>query len=535
MPTARIFPGSHLETLCLDRPFSNFTFVDQFAGGCTALRRIFSQVRRNGCRTLIIEDIAGADDILQEDADLKSHSDVGTLKNSQTFRLSFFTIPFSEALCPDDLNNTSFVGYAILRITQAESGWGRIWIYESVIRPERITNNFIRRTPKWQCCILGKPLEIHGYLYAQQNGKTNCCAHVAVRSAAASFTDKSDFFYHEMNSLIGGYDGPGLNTQQMVQILEEAGASCFVGSFNATISGDPSFQIPFQKYIYGSIESGYPAIIFFGVGGHGEYHAIPAIGHTFNQDNWVPRAEFGYFTIGENIRYIPSESWLSMFICHDDNFGSNYCIPRHYLHTGNETACEECKQQIDEDAHQACVCYVIGTMPNFIKINPIAAEAIGADYLFELKEQIPPVENEWFGRLKHSAAHNKLVLRPILVTTKEYIDHLSSVRSWTGQPINESMLSAFAENLADDWFWLIELSVSELFAANKRKVGEVLIRATVEHNTERLFDSFVLARLPGYFVLYGEDLNNEDSANFAFIPSGVEDHVELFGQEENGS
>jgi hypothetical protein len=99
MPTARIFPGSHLETLCLDRPFSNFTFVDQFANGCTALRRIFSQVRRNGCRTLIIEDIAGADDILQEDADLKAHPDVGPLKISQTFRLSFFTIPFSEALC----------------------------------------------------------------------------------------------------------------------------------------------------------------------------------------------------------------------------------------------------------------------------------------------------------------------------------------------------------------------------------------------------------------------------------------------------
>ena len=61
-----------------------------------------------------------------------------------------------------------------------------------------------------------------------------------------------------------------------------------------------------------------------------------------------------------------------------------------------------------------------------------------------------------------------------------------------------------------------------------RKVGEVLIKATVEHNTDRTFDSFVLARLPGYFALY-----NEGTSNFAFIPSGVEDHVELFGQEEN--
>ena len=71
--------------------------------------------------------------------------------------------------------------------------------------------------------------------------------------------------------------------------------------------------------------------------------------------------------------------------------------------------------------------------------------------------------------------------------------------------------------------------MSELFAANKRKVGEVLIRATIEHNPVQLFDSFVLARLPGYFALY-----NEDTSNFTFIPSGIDDHVELFGQEDNG-
>jgi len=523
--SARTCSGIHLKTICLDRPFSNFTFVEQFTGECVALRRIFSQARRIGCHTLVIEAIDDADDISRENSDLETHPSVGPLKTAQTFRLSFFTLPFSDDLLPADLNGNNFIGYAVVRIVQAVSGWNRAWIYESVIRPERITNNFIRRTPAWHCRILEQDLTIRGFLYAQQNTVTNCCAHVAIRSAAASFAPE-DLLYHEMNALIGGYAGSGLTTEQIVKILEHAGASCFVGSFDASSSADPTFQIPFQKYIYGSIESGYPAIIFFGVGGHGEYHAIPAIGHTFNQDNWVPRAERGYFSIGEKIQYIPSESWLSMFICHDDNFGSNYCIPRHYLHTGSETACKDCRNKTDQDAHQACVCYVIGTLPSAVRVNPVEAEAIGADFLFELKDHIPSDDNEWIARLKRTAGRHKLVLRPILVTAEEYICHLAAVRGWSGSQISAACLKAF-ENLAAEWFWLVELSVSELFAANKRKIGEVLIRSTVEYDAQLPFDNFVLARLPGYFALY-----NEASANFAFIPSGIEDHVELFGQEE---
>ena len=488
------------------------------------MRRIFSQVRRNGCRTLVIEDIAGADELTWENEELQKHPEVGTLSKSVSFRLSFFDVQFTGPV-PPEVTSSNFKGYAIVRGVQSASGWKCSWVYESVVLPERITNNFIPKAPKWECCITGEDLTIQGHLYAQQNGKTNCCAHVAVRSAAATFSGTGDLLYHEMNKIIGGYTGGGLKNQQMVKILESVGATCFVGNFDVTQSSDPDFFIPFQKYIYGSIESGYPAIIFFGVRDHGDYHAIPVLGHTFNQDNWVPRAERGYFKIGKKIRYIPSESWLSMFISHDDNFGSNYCIPRHYLHTGSESACKECKKGNSPDTHQACVCHVIGTMPNFIKINPIEAEAIGADYLFELKDNLP-TESDWHKRLKFYAEESRLVLRPILVTADEYILHLESVTGWKGDKISAALLTTFRDNLSNDWYWLVELSVSELFAANKRKVGEVLIRATIDHNSKRSFDSFGLARLPGYFALY-----NEEKGSFAFVPSGIDDHVELFGQE----
>ena len=46
---------------------------------------------------------------------------------------------------------------------------------------------------------------------------------------------------------------------------------------------------------------------------------------------------------------------------------------------------------------------------------------------------------------------------------------------------------------------MIELSLPELFSANLRKVGEVLVRAELLPATDRDLTSFVLARLPGYF------------------------------------
>jgi len=76
-------------------------------------------------------------------------------------------------------------------------------------------------------------------------------------------------------------------------------------------------------------------------------------------------------------------------------------------------------------------------------------------------------------------------------------------------------------------YWLIELSVPELFSANRRKVGEVLLRADVDPGIKRNFNNFVIARLPGNFVLY--DGGGPSNPRYTFIPSGAKSHVELYG------
>ena len=307
--------------------------------------------------------------------------------------------------------------------------------------------------------------------------------------------------------------------------LEAAGAKCFPADYSNPSANPP----PFQKYIYGSIESGYPAIVIFGTTDpDGGLHAVPVFGHTLNQDTWVPNADFSYFKIGEGTIYIPSESWLSMFIVHDDNWGSNYCIPRHYLRPKPHPVPGQPAPAPEESVSQ-CVAHVISTMPKEVQLNPVRAEIIGADYLFTILPQLPPDNNPWAQRLALYANAHMLVLRPYLLDPAEYTAHLEKVKDWKGNAVRETLIRDLRTNLTKERLWMIELSVPELFSANLRKVGEVLVRAELLPAVDRDLGSFVLARLPGYFALLAG--GTPADPQYQFIPSGTEGHVELIGCE----
>jgi hypothetical protein len=168
-------------------------------------------------------------------------------------------------------------------------------------------------------------------------------------------------------------------------------------------------------------------------------------------------------------------------------------------------------------------------MPKEVKLNPVRAEIIGADYLFTILPQLPPDNNPWVERLAHYANEHKLVLRPYLLDPAEYTAHLEKVKDWQGKPVRETLIRALRANLTKERLWMIELSVPELFSANLRKVGEVLVRAELLPAVDRDLASFVLARLPGYFALLGG--GTPADPQYQFIPSGAEGHVELIGCE----
>ena len=514
-------------------PFSNFAFVEKHFGGLRTLRRILSQARSHLAKTMVIEDIDPDDavDLREENEDLRKR--YGCLTGSRVCRLSFFTKPFLTEAGLKSATDAEFIGYAILKTDEVPGGTPRTRVFESVLRASRHDNNFVRGASKWKCQIGTSCHHVSGYIYAQQNGMTNSCAHVACRTAAARYHPDGDMTYRQMNDLPGiginhttkTSDG-GLTSAQIVEVLEAAGARCIVGDYTTLKPGITA--PPFHKYIYGSIESGSPAIICFATT-KGGYHAVPVFGHTFNEDTWVPCAERSYFRVGAGTAYTPSDSWLSAYVAHDDNWGSNFCIPRHFLYTSRVCRKWPAGAKLCEEETER-VAYVIATFPKVVQVSSIEAEVIGADFFFSMLPQLASLSEPWEQRLRLCAKQKTLILRPVLISASQYASHLSEVRDWNGKPIRGLLLAAL-KSVKEGKVWMVELSVPELFQANRRKVGEVLIRAEISPGTKRDFKSFFLARLPSHFALYKK--GGPASPEYSFIPSGIDGHVQLWGCEDS--
>jgi hypothetical protein len=534
---ARQAPGQTIEFIPLSRPFSNFAFVDQNFGpfSLLPLRRIMSQVRQHAGVTMVKETVRleNSRDLREENEDIAVR--YGSIPQSNVTRLGFFKTQLNSSRDLRNVTSDDFIGYVIVKEDVVSSQISTARVYESVIKPSRRENNFIRGCPNWSCRLGGEDFPIIGYPYAQQNCMTNVCAHVALRTVAARYHPDGDMTYREMNLNTGWAEHgvPQLNHQdrkaqegdhgglypvEMVKILEAAGARCVLIEYVDPKSSDS--PPPFEKYAYGSIESGFPVVVGFQVG-WGFCHAIPLFGHTFNEDTWVPNAELFYFRLGENTAYIPSESWLSAYVGHDDNWGSNYCVPRNYLRT----------RENNNGVVSGNVVYVIATLPGSIQVSPLRAEVMGVDYLPILLEQIPRTDgNDWLNTFQAYQKKSMLIFRTILVTGSTYRHHLRKISDWKRSKISEEQLKGLEHIGADEKFWMVELSVPELFPANRRKIAEVLIRAEVPATSRRDFRSLLLARLPGYFAI--PTGNGPDDSAFAFLRNSVEGHVELTECEE---
>jgi hypothetical protein len=216
-----------------------------------------------------------------------------------------------------------------------------------------------------------------------------------------------------------------------------------------------------------------------------------------------------------------------MFIGHDDNAGSNYCIPQSYIESTRlcpkERVATECPLQ------KAFVSYAIGTIPKRIEMSPIEAEMIAADLLPPVLKDAPKSYNPWHARLKGYMKDQRLVIRPLLITGSQYQTHLKDIRGWNNQKLSGNVIDIL-DIFAKDDFWMVELSIPELFSANRRKIGELLIWANRKPGTARNFESFCLARIPGCFAFFTGIQRRKPT--FIYWPIKIKDHVKLYGCKE---
>ncbi|HOW98581.1 MAG TPA: hypothetical protein P5567_00340 [Kiritimatiellia bacterium] len=506
-------------------PFSCFTQVEESFGGNPAVHRCFSLARSFKALTLVTEEIDAEGLLADENAEIAGL--YNTFQPGPIVRISFWLDTVQPKQDSADLPADRLVGYAILKKDILSStkldheGWH---VFEAVFRKYDHRHNCVPAQCSYSLRVGATELQLPGVLYAQQNGLNKACAHVALRSLLSRFSPGNDLRNSDINKIaraLGPSTTPpekGLSAQQIQAVLKHYGVNYRDVDYEVAQKKNPTVRKtqPYQKYLYSAIESGCGGLLGFSMSGpkadpaDPDKHIIPFFGHTFNKDTWAPDADQAYFNIGGGIGFIPSENWTSSFIGHDDNFGPNFCIPRLYVNPG----------QVD---------YVAEILPQGTAYSGMIAEALALQFIYSLHPYLIK-SNAWSRRLSELAhpSMQRVILRAICVSSSTYVEHLGTISDWDGCRETPALVSELS-NLLPKRVWVVEISIPPLFAAEERKVGEILLDATkapkqkgkMAHKID--FGLFLLARLPTqYFVLKAETATGPV---FSRIQSALESHV----------
>lgn len=510
----------------LSAPFSSFDFIDRHFAASLAIRRCFSLARSNqDCKTLTIEKIGEMGLLLDENDDLRNR---GCFTATDIYRLGFWTVPISDNKDFQKVSGDSLYGYAIIKCDGRSQDQARWYVFESVFRKYDHPHNCVSDPATYTVNIGSKLFEIPGVLYCQQNGITKACAHVALRSLLSRILPSRDVSYADINAIaaplaIGGanyYDpARGLSADQMRAVLNHFGVAYLdidytVGEKSPGESPMRKF-LPYQKLVYSGVESGYGAMVGFNMPNPNDplkpfRHIIPFYGHTFNKDTWVSDAEPCYFSF-KGGGYIPSESWTSSFIGHDDNFGCNFCVPRLYI----------TPSQAD---------YVIELLHQDVRFNGLKAELAAISILPELVKFLDK-ENVWQRRLEGAfkSPVAQVILRSVCITPKQYFAHLSQLEDWLGNSEDNRLVEGWAST--PSWpakMWVVEVSLPQLFPANERKIGEIVLDATTDFDMSRkipALSTLMFARLPGSYFLQDVANASDGGLNLHVWNSCIQSHV----------
>lgn len=500
----------------LDSPFSCFSFVETQYSNVPAIHRCFSLARAFNAKTLIIESIPEAGLILNENDELRAiFPDYSCLNIS---RLSFWTTELSSMDEVKKCNDSHLVGYAIVKcdVINQQNKWH---IFESVFRKYSHEHNCIPCQPSFKIAVCGQKFLIPGILYCQQNGFNKVCAHVALRSLLSRLLPAGDLDYSFINETARNITGKaynpsdGLSVKHIQHILTKLNVPYSDLDYGEVAQRYPDIRqsIPYQKFLYAGIESGCGGLLGFKMDGPGASsgrHIIPFYGHTFNKDTWTPDADAHYFNIGGGIGYIPSESWTSSFIGHDDNFGSNFCVPRLYVKPSQAE-------------------YVIELQKPYVKYGGMIAEAQSLQFLYSVTPYLN-TDIEWSKRLAYYSQREiqKVVLRAVCIEKEKYLAHMGTIKDWNGNQEDSSFVNVFS-TLLPDMLWVVEVSLPQLFPANERKIGDIVMNATRAKDNEKDIDYnlFLFARLPSQYIMLKSV--NQHKPTFVSIASALISHVEL--------
>jgi hypothetical protein len=510
---SRLASATATKVVSTDRPFSSFAFTEANFAGTPPIRRLFSLARGHGARTLVLEDIPATEEVDDENQELAALAPDYQMADLK--RVSFWNESFTEREAIGSLTDGHCLGYALLkRDIISSQGVDRWHVFEAVFVQNPHEHNYCPADHRFPFRAGDRDFTVRGCLYAQQNNLNKACAQVALRSLCATYLGDAGLTYRRINDLASDGDpgfnpADGLDSVKIAKVLKGLG----IPFFDLNYLADPTLQkdFPYQKLVYSGIESGCGSLLAFKLSGPSAPdvgHIIPCFGHTFNEDAWGPHADVMYFTVGAQIAYVPSRAWTSSFIVHDDNLGANLCIPQSFVK--------------DENAG-----YAVELLPRGYAYSGALAEIVASDYFYSL---LPAVFNTgwgnlWVNRLIHYVNDQRLILRCVPITVKQYLEFLRSAEDWEHEKENIQSLEDLTA-LKPDKLWMVEVSVPEVFSTNKRKLGEILLDAENPLSDQVDGTSFVLARFPECYVFF-DSISLTGQPSFLTSPSNFKSHLPL--------
>ncbi len=449
------------------------------------------------------------DEIEYLDSAYADYNNVGLLR---------FTFWKSLLNDPGDLEKTSsseLLGYAIIKHDTVPSlNYNRICIFESVSRRYGHRHNFVPGSVFFQVRCGRREFRFKGVMYCQQNSLNKACAQVAIRSLLTRRFPKNDILYSEIHSAareVSGEFNPakGLGSNQIRAVLNHFNVN--FKDLDYTVDEESITDFPYTKFLYTGIENSHGGLLGFELSGPeacGARHIIPFFGHTFNQDTWVPRAQQAYFHVGAGTRYFSSDEWLSSYIGHDDNFGSNFCVPKKFIEP------EQVK-------------YVVSLLPDNARYDGVMAEAVAIDYLYSALPGIVndiTISDNWVKNLIDYTLSQDIVLRAVFLKDSEYTDYLKRARDWSYKTENEKLLGSIKSIMPEN-MWMVEISIPEIFSTNYSKLGEIILDAGVTDPLGADTPAFIMIRIPGHYF-FNVSTNPRDP-KFIKVDSCFQSHISL--------
>lgn len=371
--------------------------------------------------------------------------------------------------------------FCIISFPTASHGM-RSYVFEAFHRiPAKghkpLLNNQISMWGMLPVMVRGREIRLPAAYFCQQNEVTSICAHSAVRMIVRTKTDRPATV-RDLNGFWNFQPGGRVTTVQLLAALREWGLNVVAHSMDDGMPKPADEKRPESVWRQLALlaDSGTSSLLIFSTNNAID-HVVPVVGHTVNTDEWHP---IGATLHVNGEEHISSNSlWIDHLVIHDDMLGPYYCLSRAALLPAEED------EAVD-------VRFVVTILDDAVDISLQQADGVGREAFRDLIDALKGEElgeGDWWDFLCKS--FERRLFRTTLIRRQEYIDSLRGKRLDKRQ----RDLIARLEDQLPELMWMCELSLPNLFLANRARLGEVLIDAKAPLGP-RAVDAVRMFRLP---------------------------------------